>query len=115
MPFSTWLSNKKGVEIGLPICVHFHVIRCTLVHVAANSPHKLGPRNVALVQLMLQAGLRVGETTALKHGDLQLKSRSGHVHVRHGKGLKARDIPLNRTARQALQVYLSTLAPDSVG
>jgi hypothetical protein len=28
MPFSTWLSNKKGVEIGLPICVHFHVIRC---------------------------------------------------------------------------------------
>jgi site-specific recombinase XerD len=82
-----------------------------LVHVAANSPHKLGPRNVALVQLMLQAGLRVGETTALKHGDLQLKSRSGHVHVRHGKGLKARDIPLNRTARQALQVCLSTLAP----
>lgn len=82
-----------------------------LVHAAANSPHKLGPRNVALVQLMLQAGLRVGETRALKHGDLQLKSRSGYVHVRDGKGLKARDIPLNRTARQALQAYLSTLAP----
>ena len=82
-----------------------------LAHAAANSPHQLGPRNVALVQLMLQAGLRVGETTALRHGDLQLKSRSGHVHVRDGKGLKARDIPLNRTARQALQAYLDTLAP----
>ena len=81
----------------------------TLVHAAANSPHKLGPRNVALVQLMLQAGLRVGETTALTHGDLELKSRSGNVHVRDGKGLKARDIPLNRASRQALQTYLSTL------
>src|SRR5262249_6296396 len=75
------------------------------VHAAAHSPHQLAPRNVALVQLMLQAGLRVGETTALTHGDLQLKSRSGSVHVRDGKGLKARDVPLNRTARQALQAY----------
>lgn len=81
------------------------------VHAAAHSPHKLAPRNVALVQLMLQAGLRVGETTALTHGDLQLKSRSGSVHVRDGKGLKARDVPLNRTARQALQSYLATLPP----
>lgn len=80
-----------------------------LVHAAAHSPHKLGPRNVALVQLMLQAGLRVGETTALTHGDVQLKSRSGSVHVRDGKGLKSRDVPLNRTARQALQAYRSTL------
>jgi site-specific recombinase XerD len=80
-----------------------------LVHAAAHSPHQLALRNVALVQLMLQAGLRVGETTALTRGDLQLKSRSGSVHVRHGKGLKARDVPLNRTARQALQAYLTTL------
>jgi site-specific recombinase XerD len=36
-----------------------------LVHAAAASPHGLAPRNVALVQLMLQAGLRVGEVTAL--------------------------------------------------
>ena len=34
-------------------------------------------RNVALVQLMLQGGLRISETTALTHGDLQIKSRSG--------------------------------------
>ena len=56
-------------------------------------------------------GLRVGETTARTHSDLQLKSRSGSVHVRDGKGLKARDVPLNRTARQALQSYLATLPP----
>jgi site-specific recombinase XerD len=83
------------------------------VHAAANSPHKLAPRNVALVQLMLQAGLRVGETTALTHADLELTSRSGSVHVRDGKGLKARDVPLNRTARQALHAYFATLPPGT--
>jgi integrase/recombinase XerC len=31
--------------------------------------------------------------------------------VRDGKGLKARDVPLNRTARQALQSYRATLPP----
>ena len=80
-----------------------------LVHTAAASPHGLAPRNVALVQLMLQAGLRVGEVTALTHGDLYLKARSGTVHVRAGKGYKSRDIPLNSTVRRALRDYLDTL------
>lgn len=81
-----------------------------LVHAAA-SPHRLAARNVALVHLMLQAGLRVGEVTALTHRDLQLHTRSGTVHVRDGKGRKARDIPLNATVRRALYAYLATL-PD---
>ena len=82
-----------------------------LVHAAAASPHRLAPRNVALVQVMLQAGLRVGEVTALTHRDVQLHTRSGTVHVRDGKGRKARDIPLNATVRRALHAYLDTL-PD---
>jgi site-specific recombinase XerD len=82
-----------------------------LVHAAAASPHRLAARNVALVQLMLQAGLRVGEVTALTHRDVQLHTRSGTVHVRDGKGRKARDIPLNATVRRAVQAYLDT-RPD---
>ena len=82
-----------------------------LVHAASASPHRLAARNVALVHLMLQAGLRVGEVTALTHRDLQLHTRSGTVHVRDGKGRKARDIPLNATIRRALYAYLDTL-PD---
>jgi integrase/recombinase XerC len=67
---------------------------------------------------MLQAGLRVGEVTALTHRDIRLHPRSGTVHVREGKGRKARDIPLNATVRRALHAYLDTLpdvpAPTSV-
>ncbi len=84
-----------------------------LVHAAAASPHGLAPRNVALVQLMLQTGLRVGEVTALTHRDVHLHTRSGTVHVRDGKGRKARDIPLNATARRAVQAYLDTLSDVS--
>jgi site-specific recombinase XerD len=80
-----------------------------LIHVAAASPHRLATRHVALVQLMLQAGLRVGEVTALTHRDIHLHTRSGTVHVRDGKGRKARDIPLNATVRRALHAYLDTL------
>jgi integrase/recombinase XerC len=84
-----------------------------LVHAAAASPHRLAARNVALVQLMLQAGLRVGEVTALTHRDVQLHTRSGTVHVRDGKGRQARDIPLNATVRRTVQAYLDTLSDVS--
>ncbi len=86
-----------------------------LFHAATTSPHGLGPRNMALVQLMLQAGLRVGEVTALTRADLTLKTRAGTVHVRDGKGHKARDIPLNTTVRRALQDYLATRPEDAAG
>ena len=56
---------------------------------------------------MLQAGLRVGEVAALQVADLSLSERSGSVRIRHGKGLKARDVPLNASARRALKQYLT--------
>jgi site-specific recombinase XerD len=86
-----------------------------LLHAAAASPHGLALRNVALVQLMLQAGLRVGEVTILTPADLTLKARAGAVRVRDGKGRKAREVPLNTTVRRALQDYLATQPEHSAG
>jgi site-specific recombinase XerD len=87
----------------------------TLLHAAAASPHGLALRNEALIQLMLQAGLRVGEVTALTPVDLTLKTRSGSVRVREGKSRKAREIPLNTTVRRAVQDYLATQPETSAG
>jgi len=86
-----------------------------LLHAVVASPHGLALRNVALVQLMLQAGLRVGEVTALTHADLTLKTRSGSVRVCDGKGRKAREVPLNTTVRRAVQDYLATQLEASAG
>lgn len=80
-----------------------------LLHAAAASPHGMAQRNVALVQLLLQSGLRVGEVAALRQADVQVGSRTGTVQVRAGKGLKCRQVPLNATVRRALQAYLATL------
>jgi integrase/recombinase XerC len=77
-----------------------------LLRAAGASSHGLAARNYAMVQLMLQAGLRVGEVAALQVADIIMSDRSGSVRIRHGKGLKAREIPLNATARRALKQYL---------
>jgi site-specific recombinase XerD len=77
-----------------------------LLRSAGASSHGLAARNYAIVQLMLQAGLRVGEVAALRMADVTMSDRSGSVRIRHGKGLKAREIPLNATARRALRQFL---------
>ncbi len=45
----------------------------------------IGTRNYALVQLMIQTGLRVGEVSQLLVADCQINNRSGLVRVRAGK------------------------------
>jgi integrase/recombinase XerC len=77
-----------------------------LLRAAGASSHGLAARNYALVQLMLQAGLRVGEVAMLGMADITISDRSGSVRIRHGKGLKAREVPLNATARRALKPCL---------
>src|SRR5687768_10963336 len=82
-----------------------------LLRAAGESSHGLARRNYALVQLMLQAGLRIGEVAMLRRADITLRERTGTVRVRHGKGLKEREVPLNATARRALrQLFKQDLA-----
>src|SRR5271157_3859940 len=77
-----------------------------LLRAAGESSHGLARRNYALVQLMLQTGLRIGEVAALRRRDVVLRERAGTVRVRNGKGLKEREVPLNATARRALRQLL---------
>lgn len=79
-----------------------------LLKEAGQSPHGLARRNYALLQLMLQGGLRIGEVVRLQFRDVDLNERSGKVRIVEGKGLKEREVPLNATARRALNMYLKT-------
>jgi integrase/recombinase XerC len=63
-------------------------------------------RDQAAVALMAQAGLRVSEVCDLEVGDLEISERRGMVEIRSGKGGKSRVVPLNRTARKALEAWL---------
>ena len=76
-----------------------------LLRAAGQSGHGLAKRNYALIQLMLQTGLRVGEVAALSITDVQIRGRSGVVRIRQGK---EREVPLNATARRALGLYVES-------
>jgi integrase/recombinase XerC len=78
-----------------------------LLRAAGQTRHGLAKRNYALVSLLLESGLRVGELCQLRRVDLDVHDRSGRVQVREGKGRKAREVPLNSNARRALRLYLA--------
>jgi site-specific recombinase XerD len=64
-------------------------------------------RDLALLQLLRHTGIRVGELTALRRGDVTLSERKGQLVVRSGKGSKYRVVPLNADARKALSDWLA--------
>jgi site-specific recombinase XerD len=70
------------------------------------------PRDAAVIELLLQTGMRVGECARLKVGDIDLPTRIskepdavGTVRVKR-KGGKTDSIPLNYKACQALAAWL---------
>ena len=61
-------------------------------------------RDIAMVTLLLNTGLRLQELCALTWHDVQVTARKGRVMVSRGKGGKPRQLPLNADARRALVV-----------
>lgn len=64
-------------------------------------------RNYAIVQVLLQTGIRLSECSGLRFGDITFGERSGTLLVRAGKGNKVRSVPLNASAREALAAYVA--------
>jgi site-specific recombinase XerD len=64
-------------------------------------------RNYAIVQVLLQTGIRLSECSGLTFSDITFGERSGLLLVRAGKGNKVRSVPLNASAREALATYVA--------
>ena len=69
-------------------------------------------RDTALVELLLQTGMRLSELVRLKRSDLDLPDPVtpgidpiGQVNITSGGGRRSRSIPLNQQACQALRRY----------
>jgi site-specific recombinase XerD len=63
-------------------------------------------RNSAILMVLRNTGIRVGELCELRLGDIDITERKGTLTVQHGKGMKHRTIPLNVDVRHAIAVYL---------
>lgn len=71
----------------------------------------LSARDLAVVELLYGAGLRVGEAAALDVDDLDLEH--GVVAVRRGKGGRERRVPMGLAAVDALQAWLAARPPTA--
>jgi integrase/recombinase XerC len=61
-----------------------------------------GDRDLGVVQLLLNTGLRASELCDLLWSDVSMSDRKGLLVVRSGKGSKRREVPLNKEARDAI-------------
>jgi site-specific recombinase XerD len=68
---------------------------------------RMASRDYAILQLMLQTGIRVGELTRLKLTDLELSDESGLLRITREDSSERREIPLNSSVRKAMKAYLS--------
>lgn len=63
--------------------------------------HRGKKRDIAIVKLLLNTGLRVSELCALTWADIKITQHKGRLTVQSGKGSKRREVPLNKDARNA--------------
>ncbi len=70
-----------------------------------------GARDLAILQILLQCGLRVGEVARLVRDDVRLHRTQGSLRVRDEKTRSERTVPLNAAVRRALAGYLQTRGP----
>jgi site-specific recombinase XerD len=75
------------------------------------------PRDAAIIELLLQTGIRLSEVARLSVADIELPARinrdpenTGSIYIQ-GKGRKSRTLPLNYKACRALKAWLS-VRPD---
>jgi len=62
----------------------------------------------AIVEILLQTGIRISELANLRIGDVifSQEGREGQIYIRPQEGRKERNVPLNSPAEKALKRYL---------
>lgn len=62
------------------------------------------PRIYAIIEILLQTGIRIGELANLRLEDI----RDNTLYIRPYEGHEAREVPLNRRAKDALKRYVDS-------
>lgn len=99
------MPNGHGEE-PLPRILDYDEIEALVVAVRAGARPSLMRRDYAIVELMLQAGLRVNEVAALMVSDISSSHQGLHVIVRGAADDHYREVPLNEPLARALREYL---------
>jgi len=68
-------------------------------------------RDYAILQVLLETGIRLGELASLRLSDVQLGAERAALIVREGKAGGPRQIPLSRAASEAIEAYMEVRNP----
>lgn len=101
----TRLVRKARVPSRLPVYLTLEEAKELLDVAAASSQPE---RDIALLRVALQTGLRVGELVSLRVSDINFKERTLFVQ---GKGNRERMVPLTVNTCEALHDYLKVRKP----
>lgn len=63
-------------------------------------------RMSAVIETLLQTGVRIGELSRITIDDINLEGENPSLHIRPGEGAVERTIPLNKSVVEALRKYL---------
>ena len=77
-----------------------------LLNAVRQGPPRLVKRDYAIIQVMLQTGIRVGELTRLQLSDLSFSEDRGILRIQGRGDCEDREIPLNNSVRKAVGAYL---------
>ncbi len=72
----------------------------------------MGHRNHLIVRFLLETGVRNSEMCNINLGDVAERDGDMWVHVRHGKGDKARSVPITAGTHGLLNNYVTLSRPD---
>ena len=94
----------RNVRLPAKVVPPFTPAEIRALLAACNSGTPMGSRDRALIVTLLDTGLRCAETVGLDLADCDFAAR--RLHVRHGKGDKARVVSFAGHCGEALAVYL---------
>ena len=71
------------------------------------------PRMYAVIELLLQTGIRIGELASVRLDDVRFSQGNlqGEIDIRSANGKVSRTVPLNKSAEAALKKYIE-IRPD---
>lgn len=69
-------------------------------------------RNYTIIELMLQAGLRISEVSGLKIKNLKLNADKPTLFIEEYQSNEARTVPINDTLLDALKAYINEVKPE---
>lgn len=88
-------------------CLTGDDISCLLDAVQQGNPRRVA-RDWAIMQVLLEAGLKLGELTQVRLADVYLDANPPYLYVSGNPGETTRAIPLEATVCDALRAYIPT-------